>query len=376
MYHILTHPPASNYGGILQAYALQRALVGLDYDADIVDYTSRLQIAMRPKGGRARLFSLLKLISAILGIGKRPVPSPYVSWFHRSFKKRFMRLFPLNDSRSNLSRLCDKAAFIVGSDQVWRGQYARTIESLPFMFLDFATTEQRRNSIAYSASFGSDTWEGTPEETAECARLLREFKAVSVREHSGIQICREVFGVDAVQMPDPTLLLNKADYDLLIREWHTSSHSQPFLTTYLLDNNPEKQALTHRLSQSMRWETQALLHVAGAPKLIDRVPLSIPQWLRFIRDSECLLTDSFHGCVFAIIFNKPFICLGNAQRGTARFESLLGTFGLLERMVVNPDVEQILKLASTPIDWERVNSIHNSEQKRAFDFLKNYLKAD
>ncbi len=360
----------------MQAYALQSALQKVGCSVDVIDYSSRSRIADRPKGLRRRITTFLVFLSVLLGVGSRRVPSSLVSLFHRSFKKRFMRLFPLNDSRSNLSRLCDKAAFIVGSDQVWRGQYARTIESLPFMFLDFATTEQRRNSIAYSASFGSDTWEGTPEETAECARLLREFKAVSVREHSGIQICREVFGVDAVQMPDPTLLLNKADYDQLIREWHTSSHSQPFLATYLLDNNPEKQALTRRLSQSMRWETQALLHVAGAPKLIDRVPLSIPQWLRFIRDSECLLTDSFHGCVFAIIFNKPFICLGNAQRGTARFESLLGTFGLLERMVVNPDVEQILKLASTPIDWDRVNSIHNSEQKRAFDFLKNNLKVD
>ena len=107
----------------------------------------------------------------------------------------------------------------------------------------------------------------------------------------------------------------------------------------------------------------------GAKRLIDRLPLSIPQWLRFIRDSECVLTDSFHGCVFSIIFNKPFICLGNASRGSARFTSLLGIFGLQERLVTSCDKDSILQLMNTPIDWERVNKIRHSEQQRAIDFL-------
>ena len=107
---------------------------------------------------------------------------------------------------------------------------------------------------------------------------------------------------------------------------------------------------------------------------MDRIPLSIPQWLRCIRDSECVLTDSFHGCVFAIIFNKPFVCLGNASRGSARFDSLLGTFGLQERLLINPTPEQVANLMRNPIDWEQVNAIRSSEKQRALQFLKENLE--
>ena len=285
-----------------------------------------------------------------------------------------MHLQHLNGNRAQLSELMNDTSFIVGSDQVWRGEYARLIESLPFFFLNFATQSQRRRSIAYAASFGSDEWEGTPEETAECARLLRDFKVVSVREHSGIRICRDVFGVKAVQMPDPTLLLEQEDYNRLIRRWRTKSTKTPFMAVYLLDETAEKTELVQALSQCTGLYPQHLMPHPGAEKLMDRLPLSIPQWLRFIRDSESVLTDSFHGCVFSIIFNKPFICLGNENRGSARFDSLLGTFGLRDRLVTNYDKDAILQLLNTPIDWESVNEIRHSEQQRAIEFLKKNLK--
>lgn len=286
-----------------------------------------------------------------------------------------MRMWNLDLRRTELDGTKkSNIAYIVGSDQVWRCIYARNIESAPFFFLNFATLEQRQRSIAYAASFGSDEWEGTPEETAECARLLRDFKVVSVREHSGIRICRDVFGVKAVQMPDPTLLLEQEDYNRLIRRWRTKSTKTPFMAVYLLDETAEKTELVQGLSQCTGLYPQHLMPHPGAEKLMDRLPLSIPQWLRFIRDSECVLTDSFHGCVFSIIFNKPFICLGNENRGSARFDSLLGTFGLRDRLVTNYDKDAILQLLNTPIDWESVNEIRHSEQKRAIEFLEEHLK--
>lgn len=284
-----------------------------------------------------------------------------------------MRRFELKDASKSKDTLRGDKPFIVGSDQVWRGIYARNIESLPFFFLDFATPEQRQRSIAYAASFGSDEWEGTPEETAECARLLKEFKAVSVREHSGIRICQEVFGVEAVQMPDPTLLLEPADYSWVIRHWWTRRLPAPFMAVYLLDETEEKKQLTQDVAAAAQLYPQQLTAHGDAAKAMDRIPLSVPQWLRCMRDCECVLTDSFHGCVFAIIFNKPFVCLGNESRGTARFDSLLGTFGLQERILSNPSPEQVAACMRQPIDWERVNSIRHAEQQRALDFLRKNL---
>ncbi len=285
-----------------------------------------------------------------------------------------MRFTTLKRKYKSTSGFTRAPKFIIGSDQVWRSVYARDLIDTPFFFLSFASQEQRKRSFAYAASFGTDEWEGTPEETEECARLIKDFKAVSVREHSGIRICREVFGVNAVQMPDPTLLLEPADYSRLIRRWWTLRLPQPCMAVYLLDETEEKKQLTQAVATQAHLYPQQLTAHGDAPRAMDRIPLSIPQWLRCIRDAECVLTDSFHGCVFAIIFNKPFVCLGNEARGSARFDSLLGTFCLQDRLLINPTPEQVKELMRTPIDWKHVNAIRSSEKQRALQFLKENLE--
>lgn len=377
MYPILTHAIFHNFGGLLQAYALQAAVQRLGIQCSTIDYLQRgWRDWMRAQGPRAKCRYWLTHIRMLLGSRKDQTPRYLRPFLARPFKSHFMQLLPLGDKSLPNTRLAKAHAFIVGSDQVWRGQYARDMESLPFFFLDFATQQQRQRSIAYAASFGADEWEGTPEETAECARLLKDFKAVSVREHSGIRLCREVFGVEAVQMPDPTLLLEAADYSRVICRWWTRRLPEPFMSVYLLDETEEKRALTQAVAGSAKLYPQQLTAHGDAARAMDRIPLSVPQWLRCMRDCECLLTDSFHGCVFAIIFNKPFVCLGNESRGNARFDSLLGTFGLQERLLTKPTAGQVAECMRAPIDWVQVNAIRHSEQLRAFDFLKQNLEKD
>lgn len=375
MYKILAHPTFQNYGGILQAFALQKTISKLGCNAVTLDYMPRyLEQSLNIQGKKNKLRLWKCFINRIIKKTGDPIPGYIEQYLFRPFKYRFMRTWRLDLLRQRLKQAPADSRYIVGSDQVWRGVYARGIESLPFFFLSFATQEQRLRSFAYAASFGSDEWEGTPEETEECARLIKDFKAVSVREHSGIRICHEVFGVEAVQMPDPTLLLEPADYSHLIRRWWTLRLPQPCMAVYLLDETAEKKQLTQAVAEQAGLYPQQLTAHGDAPRAMDRIPLSIPQWLRCIRDAECILTDSFHGCVFAIIFNKPFICLGNEARGSARFDSLLGTFGLQDRLLINPTPEQVKELMRTPIDWKHVNAIRSSEKQRALQFLKENLE--
>lgn len=374
MHYILTHPTFHNYGGILQAYALQYAAHKLRAACSTIDYLPADWAEwMRLQGPRAKVRYWFSLLRMILGSRKEWLPRYLTPLRHIPFKRSFMRLTPVESRNLNSSTFSQATGFIVGSDQVWRGVYAREMRDLPLFFLSFASQEQRNRSFAYAASFGSDKWEGTPEETAECAKLLKDFKTVSVREHSGIRICREVFGVDAVQMPDPALLLDQEDYTRLIHRWWTLRLPQPSMAVYLLDETEEKNQLTQAVANQSGLYPQQLTAHGDAPRAMDRIPLSVPQWLRCIRDAECVLTDSFHGCVFAIIFNKPFVCLGNEERGSARFDSLLGTFGLQDRLLNNPTAEQVTECMNIPIDWERVNSIRSSEKQRALQFLKKNL---
>ena len=88
-------------------------------------------------------------------------------------------------------------------------------------------------------------------------------------------------------------------------------------------------------------------------------------------DAKMVFTDSFHGCVFSIIFNKPFWVIGNTERGNARFDSLLKIFNLQDRLISPDDINKTD--LTLPINWEKVNSIKKEWQEKSFNFLKNNL---
>lgn len=363
---ILSHPLTGNYGGMLQAYALTKTIHSVRLNVLYWDYEpdDLKQLFHSP------LSRLKEIVRILLYRARQSEFCPY------STKKKtissFKSLWKMYLSTQN-GNLKSNQAFIVGSDQIWRASYCRSMKSTGFFFLDFATRKQRKRSISYAASFGSDEWEGTPEETEECGRLLREFKAVSVRERSGVKICKEVFGVDAVQMPDPTLLLHTSDYGKIIDSEKTWLPESKYVAAYVLDETAGKAELLQESTETLNLKLQHLMPHAPAKKRRDRFPISVPQWLRLIRDCEYFITDSFHGCVFAIIYNKPFVCLGNEGRGNARFDTLLGTFGLEDRMITHASPEEIQRVLNTPIDWERVNAIHDDERERGINFLKENL---
>lgn len=365
--YILTHPIQSNYGGILQAMALQHAAHTI-CPSYIADYT--------PNKKRKETF-LMRCRQTIKAILMRLTPlniSVYpinlMSKIGMHAKKTHLN--PCGKLHT-LSQKTENRCYIVGSDQVWRAAYARALKTTPFFFLDFANQQERAQSIAYAASFGIDTWEGTTEETEQCARLLQEFKAISVREHSGIRICKEVFGVDAVQMPDPTLLPETEYYHSLIQKEHTRLPHHPYIATYVLDSSPRINDAFDKIKDKTQLYIQTLMPRASAPCIHDRLPITIGQWLRYISKAQYLITDSFHGCVFAIIFNIPFVCIGNQNRGTTRFDSLLQTFGLENRITSIENSDAIISILKSPIDWQNVNNIRNSERQRAFDFLNRHL---
>lgn len=376
---VLTHPFFGNYGGMLQAYAMVTVLRSMGHDAfNLVFLPPRppsfLKHPIRNLRMKLNIGTRLRCLLLML----RPengTAAPKGGAALRNgqrFQRQYMPCIWIGDNPAAQLAESGIETVVVGSDQVWRGGYARSQKSLPFFFLEFATEAVRRRSIAYAASFGTDTWEGNEQETEVCRKLLQDFKAVSVRESSGVDVCRSFFDRAALHVADPTLLLQSSDYQALIDDEKGKSPDTPFISTYLLDSHSEASSAIARI---LNLPIQSLKDNPQAPHRRDRFPLRVGQWLRFIRDCECLITDSFHGCVFAIIFNKPFICLGNENRGSARFDSLLGTFDLKERLVTNPSTEQLQQLIRTPINWEKVNHIRNAEKERAIAFLKDNLES-
>ena len=255
-------------------------------------------------------------------------------------------------------------AYVVGSDQCWRPRYNAF---LTFMFLDFAK-EEKPKRIAYAASFGTDQWEFTQEMTSICAPLAQKFDFVSVREDSGVNLCKEHLGVNAVHVLDPTLLLTKEDYTHLIKA-ENEPQSKGTLFNYILDPDAAKSAFINKVENDKGLTTFQVLPKCQAEtrtkqdvknRIEDCVFPGVTTWLRAFMDAEMTIVDSFHGMVFSIIFNKPFWVIGNANRGMSRFTSLLKVFHLEDRLL---DANQLQEVdINRPIDWSSVNAI--LEQKR------------
>lgn len=368
---ILTMPPISNYGGIIQAYALQTVLQRMGHDVLILN---------RQYGGYGDSYYqkyrtiAVRMLKSLLGkedeYTKYLKPFEYVTLKPQEFVKKYLRLTrPLCLTHELEKEACDNQfeAFVVGSDQVWRPKYVTNIYNY---YLDFVK-DNKATKIAYAVSFGVDTWEYNSVETEKCARLAKRFKAISVREDSGRQLCEEYLGVKAQHVLDPTLLLDKQDYISIIDNEDVYP-SEGDMFCYILDNSETKTRYIENISKSTGMKPYFC-----RPKLDpsnnnldqhieDCVFPSVVQWLKSFFDAKMVIVDSFHGAVFSIIFNKPFWVIKNKKRGEARFASLLKQFDLSERFI-SEDVlpEDLFK----PIDWSSVNAIRKQLQEESMSYL-------
>lgn len=375
---ILTQPLGHNYGGLLQAYALQCTVKSLGCSVETIDRRKPL-----------KPFSFIYLLRLLLRLWRGKIKSFPTQARQTAllaslleFRNRNLQMSPLIETSDALRAHIDTHgidAVVVGSDQVWRPRYSPELHDFYLEFLDQIDRPVRR--LSYAASFGVEEWEYSDAQTEYYRPLVQKFDAVSVREHSAIKICAEKFGVAADWHVDPTLLLEPEDYDRLIGAERIKS-ARPMLVSYILDADPIKIELARSIAKARGLDMHAINpHVVQTQILTSeikkfRLP-EIDTWLCAFRTAEFVVTDSFHGTVFAILFNKPFLAVSNAQRGRARFDSLLAQFDLSERLVL-PDRSSLHDLVETALrlpdpDWIRVNERRVVLASAGRDFLKAAL---
>ena len=371
---ILTLPLHNNYGGLLQAYALQVALTGLGHDVTVLRHRGLKARSVRQMIGQwvPGCFPVRLNNGTRCMLATRRKALKQISQNMRSFVEEQIQLTDVEYGEHNLVKLNNAGydAVIVGSDQVWRPDYARNIQAYFFSFIQNNSIRK----IAYAASFGAAEWEFSSEETAECAQLLSSFNGLSVRESNAVDWCEDKFKCDADLVLDPTLLLGGEHYKKFV--------SRPLegasLCSYILDPAQnlnraiDEYAATHGLSRISPMPESQYTNV-GEAGLERCVYPSMNDWLSAFYYSDVVITDSFHGTVFAVMFNKPFLTVMNKGRGAPRFESFLGKLGLLSRLVDSvEDVDEVL--ANLPeIDWSLVDGKLEAWRQRSLDFLNHNL---
>lgn len=352
---IVTQRLGRNYGGVLQNYALQQVLRNLGHNPITYDISSPTWIGWIISSIK---FLIKRIIGQKASLPLSPIGLNQKEFALRKFIKSNISLsYPIQRLSKRDLYKTHTNALVVGSDQVWRPFYS----SIPEAFLEFAK-DIAIPKIAYAASFGVDKWLLNEEETRLCKELVKKLDAISVRETSGVGLCEEFLNVKAVQMPDPTLLLKKEDYNSLCNGIKTEK--KDFVFAYILDITSEKTPLFNAVASEQGQELVFL----RADNNISQDD-SIERWLSFFRDSSLVITDSFHGTVFSIIFNKEFYVISNPERGKARIESLLNTFGLQNRLITS-----ISQIDNHPINWKAVNAILDRERMRGLEFLKMHFK--
>ena len=367
---ILTLPLHTNYGGILQAYALQTVLERMGHEVKVINRNTDYKLPL----WKTPLVYSKRIIKNILGY-KIPLfyeqklikEQPIIRQNTDRFIQRYIHTLNV-DNYTDL-KAEDFDAVVVGSDQVWRPKYFGKIEDA---YLQFAK-DWNIKRIAYAASFGTDEWEYTENQTEICKDLIKKFDAVSVREDSGKDLCKKYLDVDAEHLLDPTMLLEKEDY---IRIFANSGTPQSLgtLMCYILDETPEKQSLINKISREkdlIPFRVNSKVENYKAP-LADRIQPPVEQWIRGFYDAEFVVTDSFHACVFSILFNKPFVAIANGNRGTSRFISLLKTFGLEDRLIYSD--KELKDSLLSDIDFKDYNILHKNKRGEVRNFLTNSLE--
>lgn len=353
---ILTQPLRTNFGGILQDYALQTALKKLGHVPITIDYACRYT--------KSRW--LMGCFKSILTRTPHHVQFPHYNRSGQENLNRFIHQYmnmtkPVDAPTKEIIDRINPDAIVVGSDQVWSPWANVPLDFLGNMYLDFIP-DYKGKRIAYAASFGGGEWTYTKEWGEKCAACAKKFDAISVREDSGVKLCKEHFGVDATHVLDPTLLLTRADYEKLLT-WPAKQTNKLF--AYVLDTSAEKVAFIHRIADKLGLE----LIIKGANDDL-KWEDSIEGWLSDIRDSAMVVTDSFHGSVFAIHFHRPFLSIVNNKRGADRFTSLLGKLGLADRLVNDTKDDDSF---DGKIDWVSVDLKLCRERSLSMNFLMNAL---
>ena len=422
-----------NYGSILQSYALQRYLRDnyKDFEIKVFYAHPTIDITIKSSDKSFNISEWLKSIERPLRITinayilrrkkyRERIRNQKMEMIKEAMRevlnesqigKRFSnetRIATLNQQRNFLSFIKEYIAihsdflqdfkgfgkeyeadcYIVGSDQVWGGilSYGQTYGA-DFYTLEFLPPNHKSKKISYAASLGKAEF-GSEGEKAYFKKALAKCDAISVRESCNIKTLNEI-GFKAECVPDPTQLLTKSDYEKLI---DSSIEKGEFDSTksdgkvrkqsvfvYMLSNkiaiNKDKMMNFLQYSYSIIYTNANMCEFYCLWDYISDFAPTPQEWIACVRDCKLMITNSFHGCAFAILMNTPFVALaqsGATEKENIRFTNILELFGLQNRLVDN--LADLQAQINTPIEWDKINAKLKEWRNVGVEFLDREIK--
>lgn len=280
------------------------------------------------------------------------------------------------ENLKEVNQFCD--SFLLGSDQMWTESTTKLVGYS--FFLDFVEKEKKK--IACATSFGASKFNSDLKMRYTARDYLKQFDAISVRENSGVEICRDKFGINAEQIIDPIFWEGEKVFDEIIIKNDCNDLPERYLLCYMLDPDCEKRDLVQYVAKKNQLKILTvfgLKEYEGAKNnwnigAIVEKP-TIEEFLLLIKNCEFLLTDSHHGTCLGIIFHKNYFAIGNEKRGIDRFTTVAKKLGTTDRILSLPTNYDVIDQISE-IDYKEVDARLNQEVMRAKEWLINAFEKE
>ena len=361
---IITLHRITNFGSMLQTFATQRVIESMGYQAEVLDFVPDGMTFKRgcwPKNDSPVWKKLIKLIPLII-----------CNTFEFTVLNRFIRCY-INVSdkqygcyKDILDSIPRADVYLSGSDQVWNTQNNNPQDDLKAYYLAFVPEGKRR--VAYAGSFGKNSFSN--EETIVIRDYLARYDSISVREDEGLNILQD-FGINnGVLVLDPTLLLRAEEWTELFASKRTPKTG--YVLVYNLNRNPLIKSIAKAVAKEKRLGivnfADSFDFIVGAK---NRIGNTAEDFINYVSHADYVVTDSFHGTAFSVIFNRQVIVV-KAPRYNTRIESFLRLTDLIDSRLVN-SVEEGVWASNNPIDYNNVNALVEKARRISYDYLRNAL---
>ncbi|MDP4182404.1 MAG: polysaccharide pyruvyl transferase family protein [Bacillota bacterium] len=355
----LTFHRALNYGAVLQAYALQKAIEDLGHDNTIIDYRCKaIENFYKP----VRFYKFRNPIAYLKyrkNYKKNSEKRKKFEEFIMSYLKITPKPYKTQNSLLELNNLYDK--FICGSDQVWNHNITKNDFSY---LLEFVYDMKKKYS--YAASFGFE--EVKSELLLDYRNLLNEFNMISVRERKGQNIVKKLITADCPVVLDPTLLLSNTEWKKVAG---CDLKFKNYILLYILMETETIFSFVNYLSKAIGLQIIYINMSEEKPGMINLRNIGPTEWLSLIMNADYIVTNSYHGTIFSLNLNKNFFVelLPSYIGVNERFETIFDTFCLHDRQIIEGQNENIFK----PIDYSRINNIIEQEREMSMTFLRRIV---
>lgn len=359
----ITRHAVANYGSALQTYATEQALKKIGCNSVCINYIATDEL---PKNiTKSRLKTSRMNTSALKRLAFMLIQKPVYLHSCKKFRGYIKDLVNLTDTEYHTTEelkanLPDADIFMTGSDQVWNLIFDDIDENY---FLPFVPDGKKK--IAYAGCFGGDSIKES--DTERIGNMLRRYDHITVRESSGVDICKKL-SVEAQQVVDPTLLLTPSEWNELIPK---RENKEKYVLVYQLQPNKEFEIYAKEFAKRKGLKLYRVnpyfTHAVKSGRFICCPKVEDFVW--YVKNAEYFLTDSFHGTCFALSFNTQFVDI-LPNKNNERIFSLLKLAGIENKILQSYDD---FSIADEPIDFVKVNPVLDTERQKSFELLKKMV---